>query len=146
MFRKTFALVAAALCASAASANYMKVVNLKAPYLSATSPSTPYTNVLTLKPNTVYDYQGAANGNIDQYLVVQCPPAKAVKGMKAAEKAFLAYITLSTGDDNVDLQVIDAKTGYDLAEMFAPAEEGYGSALTIVCVNGRITNNYNYEA
>lgn len=91
-------------------------------------------------------YIGAANGNTDQYLVVQCPPAKAVKGMKAAEKAFSAYITLSTGDSSTELQVIDAKTGYDLAELWAPAEEGYGSALTIVCVNGRITNNYNYEA
>jgi hypothetical protein len=144
MFRKAFALAVAALCASAASTNYLKVVNL-ANHVSTTAPTVPYTNVVTLKPRTVYDLQ-AANGSSD-YLVVQCPAAKAVKtnGKMSSEKAFVSYITISTGNGSSDLEVVDAKTGNILGVIWAQASEGYGSQLTVVCVNGRATVNYNQK-
>ncbi len=145
MFRKAFALAAAALCASAASANYLKVVNL-ASHVTTTEPTTPYTKVVTLKPKTVYDLQAADNS--EDWLVVQCPAAKAVKANAklSGEKAFVSYITVSTGDGSSDLQVIDAKSGYILGNVWAPASPGYGSQLTIVCVNGRATVGFNQEA
>lgn len=143
MLRKAFALVAAAMCASVASANYMRVVNL-APFVTATSPSAPFTNVVTLKPNTVYDYQ--SQPSVTNYVVVQCPPAKAVKNAKVGEKAFLAYVTISDGNASSDIYVYDAVSGYTLGNLYAVPEEGYGSQLTLICVNGRVTAAYNNEA
>lgn len=114
----------------------MRVVNL-APYATPMAPKSPYSNVVTLKPNTVYDYQ-AADGTED-WVVVQCPPAKKGK----IEKAFTSYVSISTGDDDTNLEVVDAKTGVDLGMIWAVPEVATGSMLTILCVNGRITAAYN---
>ena len=54
-----------------------------------------------------------------------------------AEKAFLSYVTISTGNGSSELTVIDAKTGDVLGLVWAPVNEGYGSSLAILCVNGR---------
>ena len=146
MFRKAFALAATALCASAASATNLRVTNL-ASHVSTTQPTTPYTNVVTLKAQTVLDLQSA--DNTYSYLVVQCPAAKAVRAKANAkfsgEKAFLSYVTISTGDGDSELEVIDGKTGNVLGLLYAQASEGYGSQLTLICVNGRATAAFNYE-
>lgn len=137
MFRKAFALAAAALCASAASAaSTFRVTNI-ASYITSTTPAAPYTNVLTLKAGQVYDYK-APNGASD-YLTVQCPAAKSTK----IEKAFISYITISTGDGSSDLDVYDARSGNQLGSIWAIPSYGYGSILPIMCVNGRITTTYN---
>lgn len=78
------------------------------------------------------------------------PTAKAVKAQKAnarisSEKAFLSYITISTGNGGSDLTIYDAKTGNVLGSIWAQVSEGYGSALTLICVNGRATAAYNQE-
>ncbi len=144
MFRKAFALAAAALCASAASANYIKVVNL-ASLVSDSSMTPPYENVLTLQPKTVYDLH--AEDGIHAYLAVQCPAAKDVRAKANAkfsgEKAFVTYFTVSADDDNSTLRLYDNKKGITLADLTASPEEGAGSQITLVCVNGRLTAAFN---
>lgn len=90
-----------------------------------------------LKPNTVYYYQAPddSTGGID----VQCPPAKQHK----TEKAFMSYITISTGNDGSTFFVIDATSGFALGLLLSVPQEGFGSMLTITCVNGPITAAYN---
>ena len=137
MFRKiAFAAVAVCALAASASATMMKVVDISN---YAIQDDDGYSTApITLKPNTVYDF----NKDDDNYyyVTVQCPgPKKTGK----VERAFNSYITASVGGDwSYALYVRDADGTY-LGELWGTYYEGDGSQLTITCVNGRITANYN---
>ena len=135
MFRK-IAVAAVALCAlaSTASAAMMKVVDITNIAVQDDDGTTP----IILKPNTVYDFNKDSDNYF--YVTVQCPgPKKTGK----VERAFNSYITASVGGDwSYALYVRDADGTY-LGELWGTYYEGDGSQLTITCVNGRITANYN---
>lgn len=138
MFRK-IAAAAIAVCAlaSTASANMLKVVDIT--NVAKTTDDNP---AIVLKPNTVYDFK-AGNVGVDYYITVTCPPAKTVN--PKFEKAFLSYITTSNPAFSDYLYVQNAALDY-IAMLYAYAGgDGYGSQLTLICVNGRgPTSAFNY--
>lgn len=137
MFRK-IAVAAVALCAlaSTASAAMMKVVDITNYAVQDDDGTAP----IILKPNTVYDFNTPDDDYY--YVTVQCPAPKNTNAK--TQRAFNSYITVSNKVYDYALYVIDANTGYYLAELWGIDDWGDGSSLTITCVNGRITCAYNY--
>ena len=134
---KISALLALAFCATSASANYMRAVDVTVYDSQATAQG----NALTVKPNTVYIISKPDDKTSEtDYLYVKCPKAKT---RAAAKKGFMFYVSYYDGYDGSEANIYSATNNQYLNFLYAQKDygDGYMSLGQFFCHNGQITTN-----